>query len=505
MQRRRPSSVLSPVLAGSAATLPRAPRLNDTQTSCSFDARDSSTGREAIGEAIRIRVGEVPFRMWFESQSELAVDGSSLDVAVRTTFASDWIERHYRNVLESVMRERLGPAAKVTIRAAPQLPQPTGARARRGDPERAIESALPERERRTRPGSEWRTFDDFVAAPSNRIALESARQFAAGTLPGVNLLVLHGPCGVGKTHLLHALCSARQSAGSARVRYLTGEQFTNGFLAALRANTVSAFRQRVRECDLLAIDDVHFLADKTATQAEFLHTIDAVGLMGAKVAIVSDEHPREIARLSKALVSRLLAGIVAKVDAPDRDLRNALVRRFAQRRGLRLTDAAIDCVASRCVGSVREIEGAVAKLAAVSVLDTRRLQGEAINESSVTQVLDADAARERRTNVRIPTIIDAACEALGVERSECLGASRHRRAVLARGVIALLAREFTTRSYPEIAKAMGRSTHSTIHAAASRVQKFVEQRSAIDAADGSCGADELVARVRRSVLAAPRS
>jgi chromosomal replication initiator protein len=154
---------------------------------------------------------------------------------------------------------------------------------------------------------------------------------------------------------------------------------------------------------------------------------------------------------------------------------------------------------------VREIEGAVAKLAAVSVLDTRRLQGEAINESSVTQVLDADAARERRTNVRIPTIIDAACEALGVERSECLGASRHRRAVLARGVIALLAREFTTRSYPEIAKAMGRSTHSTIHAAASRVQKLVEQRSAIDAADGSCGADELVARVRRSVLAAPRS
>ena len=151
------------------------------------------------------------------------------------------------------------------------------------------------------------------------------------------------------------------------------------------------------------------------------------------------------------------------------------------------------------------MRGAGAKVAAISVLDTRRQQGEAINETSVTQVLEADAERERRTNVRIPTIIDATCEALGVERSECLGASRHRRAVLARGGIALLAREFTTRSYPEIAKAMGRSTHSTIHAAASRVQKLVEERAAIETADGSSGADELVARVRRSVLAAPRS
>ena len=164
--------MLSSVHAESRRPLARAPRLNDTQTSCSLDVRGSSTGREAIGEAIRSRIGEVPFRMWFESQSELAVDGGSLDVAVRTTFASDWIERHYRGVLESVMRDVSGAGAKVTIRAAPQQPQPSAVRARRGDPERSIESALPERERRTRPGSEWRTFDDFVAAPSNRIALE---------------------------------------------------------------------------------------------------------------------------------------------------------------------------------------------------------------------------------------------------------------------------------------------------------------------------------------------
>ncbi|MDI9411137.1 MAG: DnaA N-terminal domain-containing protein, partial [Bacteroidia bacterium] len=99
--------------------------MNDTQTSCSFDARGSSTEREALGEAIRSRIGEVPFRMWFESQSELAVEGGSLDVAVRTTFASDWIERHYRGVLETVMRERSGAGAKVTIRAAPQQATPS--------------------------------------------------------------------------------------------------------------------------------------------------------------------------------------------------------------------------------------------------------------------------------------------------------------------------------------------------------------------------------------------
>lgn len=477
--------------------------MNDTQTSGPDDPAERVPSGEAIGQAIRRRIGDVPFRMWFESQSELAVLEDTLDVGVRTTFATDWIERHYRGILESVTHERMGPAARVVIH--PLTQGTASARVRRGDPEALAGSALPQRERRTRPNQDWRTFDEFLAAPSNRIALESARQFAAGSLPGVNLLVLHGPCGVGKTHLLHAICAARQAAGATRVRYLTGEQFTNGFLAALRANSVSTFRQRVRECELLAIDDVHFLADKTATQAEFLHTIDAVGLMGAKVAIVSDEHPREIARLSKALVSRLLAGIVAKVDAPDRELRSALTQRFATRRGLRLTEAAVECVASRCVGSVREIEGAVAKLAAVSVLDTRRAPGEPISEATVAQVLDADAARDRRTNVRIPTIIDAACEAMQVDRADTLGSSRHRRAVLTRGLIALLARELTTRSYPEIAKAMGRSTHSTIHAAATRVQKLVDAREPVECADGQCGADELVARVRRAVLAAPRS
>ncbi len=463
---------------------------------------DHANTHDAIGTLIRQRIGDIPYRMWFESQSELDEHNGSLDVAVRTAFASDWIERHYRTVLETVMRERSGSAARVTIRPLPQAATPVR---RRGDPEQPVIAPRPERERQTRPSNDWRTFDQFVAAPSNRIALESARQFAAGTLPGVNLLVLHGPCGVGKTHLLHALCAAKQQGGASRVRYLTGEQFTNGFLAALRANTVAQFRQRVRECDLLAIDDVHFLADKTATQAEFLHTIDAVGLVGAKVAIVSDEHPREVARLSKALVSRLLAGIVARIDAPDRELREALVRRFAQRRGLRMTDTAIDRVASQCVASVREIEGAVAKLAAVAVLDTRMQPGDALGETTVSQVLEADAARDRRANVRIATIIDAACEVLQVERADVMGSSRHRRAVLARGIVATLSRELTTRSFPEIAKAMGRGTHSTVHSAANRIKALVRDRTMVEAADGTSPADELVARVRRAVLAAPRT
>jgi len=207
-----------------------------------------------------------------------------------------------------------------------------------------------------------RRLEDFVVGESNRLAFAASLQVADGASDAPGILFLHGDCGVGKTHLLQGIVRRRtQRAPRQVVRYVTAEHFTNEYIAAVRDGSLDQFRKRLRRVDLLAIDDIHFFANKSATQAEFLHTIDAIDLTGARVALVSDEHPRHIRKFSQSLVSRFLSGMVVRVERPDRDTRSQLVRRLARERGLDLTAAAEDLVAGRCAGSIREIEGAITR------------------------------------------------------------------------------------------------------------------------------------------------
>jgi chromosomal replication initiator protein len=210
-------------------------------------------------------------------------------------------------------------------------------------------------------------FENYLVGKSNRLAHAAAVRVADAD-GYVAPLFLHGSCGMGKTHLLQATVQryVANHPGSS-VRYTTAEAFTNEFVAAIKANRVEAFRRSYRKVDLLAIDDVHFFSSKEATQAELLHTLDAVGLEGARIILASDEHPKEIRKLSDRLSSRFMAGIVVRIEAPDRELRERLVKHLAHRRGMILEDAAIGILVDRTEraigslggfgGSVREIEG----------------------------------------------------------------------------------------------------------------------------------------------------
>jgi chromosomal replication initiator protein len=253
---------------------------------------------------------------------------------------------------------------------------------------------------------------------------------------------------------------------------VTAEQFTNEYIAAVRDGSLEQFRKRLRRVDLLAIDDIHFFANKSATQAEFLHTIDAIDLSGARVALVSDEHPRHIRRFSQSLVSRFLSGMVVRVERPDRGTRSELVRRLARERGLDLTTAAEDLIAGRCAGSIREIEGSITRLGALVELDGIRGQ---IGPGTVERLLGSEGpATSGSVPIRLGSIVEAVCERLRVSREDLIGSGRHARTVVARGMVAHLARELTTHSFPEIARALGRDTHSAIHTAAKRLKALVE-------------------------------
>jgi chromosomal replication initiator protein len=449
------------------------------------------------------RIGRRRAELWFDSAATVRVDDGKLAVHADSAFAADWIRRHFGGDLTAVSREALG-REDFDLRVRESAAAPLAAPERAAASEEAGPPKAPDRDAMRpapRHAEAWRRLEDFVPGPTNQMAFEAARTFAASDAMG-NGLVVHGPCGVGKTHLLQGVCRARRaSRPQHRVRYLTAEQFTNEYIQSVRHGTIDAFRARVRRVDLLAIDDVHFLAGKTATQNEFLHTLDAVQLSGAQVMLASDEHPHLVRRLAQSLISRMLAGMVVRIDPPDRALRLALVRLAARRRGLELSAEAQDAVAAKCVGGARHIEGVVASLEAM-----RSLHG----AGSVTgDMIDALFQREDAAlgdhPVRIGEIIAQVCRATGVDAPQLAGAGRHRRVTLARGLIAWLARRHTTMSFPEIARAIGVQSHSSVHASAARIDALLAAGAVIDrGAAGDGPAVELIEGLRHELRGVSR-
>jgi chromosomal replication initiator protein len=261
--------------------------------------------------------------------------------------------------------------------------------------------------------------------------------------------------------------------------------------------------------DLLCIDDVHFLAGKDKTQAELLHTIDALDLSGARLVLCSDEHPKRVRKFNQRLVSRCVQQMVVGVEPPDRDLRVALAKRLAARCAIVLDEEAAVAIAERFTASARDIEGGVRRLQLMlnahgSVPGVRidEVGGRHVSAAAVRAVLGAAPLSGGRKPVPVTLISEVVCEHLGIELADLYGDGRHRLVVLARSVSAVLARSLTSQSFPEIARAMNRRNHSTIITAHQRGTKMIEESEVRDAGPrlGEMQVDRLVALLRDEIV-----
>ena len=447
-----------------------------------------------------------------------------LAVSAPSAFYASWLEKGFGPALEQAAREETGNDGLVVVwLAEPELFASEAS-------DRGVEAGadLPVYERTARheraPSAVSGTprprradaalrhgLKDFVVGPSNRMAYEAANRLAtAEEAPGFNSLFLHGACGVGKTHLLQGLAARYlELRPGAQVRYVTGEVFTNEYISAVRAGKIDAFRAGLRRLDLLCLDDVHFLSNKTATQAEFLHTFDALEMAGSRVALASDEHPKELEAFSQRLVSRCLSGMVVRVDLPDAATRAAIVRRMASVRGLRLSEAAEQAVVAQCAGSVRDLAGAVARVEALARIAPDASRAGEVGTVVVHRALGG-AGGSFSGLVGRPVgameILELACGVLGVDPQEALGRGRHKRVVLARSVAMHLARELTTLSYPEIATALSRPNHSTVITACQRLRKQIEQGETCHVGEmGEVTIADLCARLRARLASRTRA
>lgn len=462
------------------------------------------------------RIGEEPCRRYFSQMAELSIEARELRVTVPSNFLAGQIERRYSTALREVLRDVGRPAPQsfrlVVDRDAFEASRVVERATRR----RAAPQQVPPPVRkpvRIEPASGKYEFDNFIVGDENKLAYTAATGVASGDTR-LSPLFIHGDCGLGKTHLLRAIAAAfSRSRPDAVVRYVTAEAFTNEFIASMRANKLDAFRQRYRDCDLLCIDDVHFLNNKDKTQGEFLHTFDAIDLDGKLVAMASDEHPRDMTRLSAALTSRFMAGALFRLTPPGRGLRLQIIAEIGRRRGLAIDTAAAEviseraeraCDADRSGPSVRDLEGMVTRVQAACRLIPGAESGmiDAAFASRALGLAEGGSAQSGvRRPIRMQQIIDRVCSSLGVAHDEFVGRGRHKRVVLARALTVHLSRELTNHSYPEIARAMGRPNHSTVITAHKRIKSQIDGGEAVRFDNDLVAIDvaELSARLHREL------
>lgn len=420
-----------------------------------------------LRDGIEQKLGEKKFRTWFGSDTTIESTSAGLRVTVPNAFVGNWIASNYMHDLVAVAREICGANSQVELRvrdaASRSVDKPPTERVSDSRPRPHLTSP-PRREVALRG-----ELDGFVVGESNALAYSVATRMVAKPIGIASPVVLHSGCGLGKTHLLQGICNGvRRVHPMLQWRYLSGEDFTNEFVHALRDNRLDQFRTRFRQVDMLLIDDIHFLAGKKATQDEFLHTFNAIDGLGKTVLLTSDRHPRAITDISEPIMNRLIAGLVVEMSPPDFSTRREILRRRVEGLGFELTDHVIDFVAQHVTRNVRELEGALYRLVALASLTQNRIDLETARQS-----LDDYFTRERRP-ITLDEIINGVAERFGISPQSINSAARDRAVSLARSVAMYLARKHTRMSFPVIARQMGGKSHSTVLMATQRVEETLQ-------------------------------
>jgi chromosomal replication initiator protein len=379
--------------------------------------------------------------------SPLSFNGTELVLAVDDLFFRDWVDEHYGPLLKQTLARAGAPQGVLKyqkvekhelVASLPLAPKVNQVRA----PLRRLNERF--------------TFDSYVISDSNQLPAAAAMAVADHPGRAYNPLFIYGGTGLGKTHLLHAIGNAIiAKTPTARVNYLSSEEFTNQFIESVRNQGMTEFRRRFREeCDVLLIDDIQFLGKKQETQNEFFYTFNALHQMSKAVVMTSDTVPSEIPGLEDRLRSRFAMGLITDVHEPTLEARIAILKKKAAADGVMLTDKVANFIARYVVRNVRELEGALIKVTAVHALT-----GQPLTEELCAQVLKDLLPAERALDAEVIQREVARYYKIAVD--ELRGERRVKHVSHARQVAMYLCRTLTQASLPEIGKKFNKD-HSTV-------------------------------------------
>ncbi len=300
-------------------------------------------------------------------------------------------------------------------------------------------------------------FDNFVTGPCNR--LPHAASIAVSEQPGkaYNPLFIHGGVGLGKTHLLQAVCQKLlERQDDARILYLSCDSFINQFITAVETGDMNQFRYRYRNVDMLVIDDIHFLAGRDRTQEEFFHTFNTLYQNHKQIILSADCPPSEIPELEERLISRFNWGLVARIEKPCYETRVAILQKKARMRGLQLPEDVICYVAAKVENNTRELEGAITKIQGMGLLQNGQIDLE------LAKAALGETATPEQKRITIQQIFEAVTKYYNVKMSDLQSKKRHKSIAFPRQVCMYLARRHTRYSLEEIGGYFGGRDHTTV-------------------------------------------
>jgi chromosomal replication initiator protein len=458
----------------------------------SKDDRDIvSVVRRALAE----RLGQDRFDLWFNNGIQLEVEGVTLRVLADNLFGLERLRKAFRTDAEIIARDVLGMAAQVQFavtaptpqsRAAIRVAAPVLSEAKEPIASVPMTSAAPAADRARR---ELCTLDAFVVGESNRLAHAAARSVER-RLGQASPLLIHGPTGCGKSHLLEGIgAGVRRTARQSRVVALSAEQFTSYFLEALQGSGLPMFRRKYRDVDLLIIDDVQFFANKKATLVELQHTLDTIGRAGKQLVLSADRPPAELGMLGSELVARISGGLVVDVQTPEEETRYGILQRFAAQQSQAVPEEVLRWLAAQLPGDARQLRGALHRVVASS---------EAY-EAPITLDLAIQATRDllvtSRRAVQLVDIERAVCNIFGVTPDALQAERRLKKFSLPRSLAMWLARKHTRSALAEIGEYFGRRSHSTVIAAHNNVEKWRNVGETISLTGGACQINDAIKRV----------
>ena len=410
--------------------------------------RSGSSDLDAIWAEVREALGaSLPpstFELWLEPLRAESLRDGTLAISAPTASRA-WVERRYGNLVETVARERIGAVERVVFT----------------EPKRAFAGG--ETAPVSLPLNPLHTFERFVIGPGNRLAHAAA--LAVAELPGeaYNPLFLHGPPGLGKTHLLGAIAAYldERRYGFA-IHCTTAERFTTEFVTCLQRSGPEAFKRRYRNVDALLIDDVQALEGKPKTEEEFVDTFNALHRTGKQIVLSSDRPPEALEHVAERLRDRFHWGLTVELQPPDIRTRLTLLWRMATSLPVELDEPeALSAIASKAPGNVRRLEGAMTRVAAVA-----SMLSEPLTQALVAEALGSSGPDRERPEVAIQlgAIQEAVATASGITRAELASPSRVPRVAHARQLAMYLSRELTDAPVTAIARAFDRDHTTVLHA-----------------------------------------
>ena len=473
----------------------------------------------AILDGLREHLGSERFAVWFGEACRVEF-GAGRDGSQHVTlyhdpgFAGDWLRKTFHADLQAVAEQCCGgpvvlawqPLAVPTTPSGgetPQSPPQKAAVSRRRTPEASgavVSEAQPARrsERRSAaaassagglPSRQPVRLEDFVVGTSNRMAY-AAVELAVNRLGEMSPVLLHGPSGVGKSHLLAAIYGkAREVRPGMSALMLSAEQFTTNFLQALQGKGLPGFRRSCRSVDLLVVDDLQFFIGKRATLLELQSTVDTLHRAGKQIIFASDRDLESLSELGSELTGRIRGGMTAALMPPDGEVRQGIVAGLAARRRLELPPEVITYLADHLTRHARELIGGVNRLEAASHMLGVPITLELAQESLV------DLIRSSSRSLRLSDIERAVCTAFGIGDAELQSARRSRAVNHPRMLAMFLARKHTGAALTEIGRYFGRRSHSTVISAEKTVRKWLQSQTPVVLADASWDIDQAIRRV----------